>query len=105
MVQNRHRLRHIETVRERILISDGLGDVDGERLLVFSEQLDRLNQVDGQYRHLELLRRCTRTAEEVSGLDAARTDREATNRILNRVNETNENPGSKPGRSSPTVNV
>lgn len=80
--------RELETLWDRI--ENGERDIDNpadrDVLLTFSNRLDLLRQDYGPYRHLKLLRHCTRIAEHVGGLAASLEDREAAEPIVRWIN-------------------
>ena len=87
--------RHeLSTLRNRI--ENGTRDIDDptdqEVLLKFSNRLNLLREQYGAYRHLKLLRHCTRMAENVGGLADALEDREAAEAIVRWIN-TEYDPG------------
>lgn len=87
--------RHeVETLRARIAEGEREIDDPADRdiLLEFSNRLDLLRQDYGPYRHLKLLRHCTRMAEHVGGLAAALEDRAAAEAIVRWIN-TEYDPG------------
>lgn len=83
----------LSTLREKV--RDGERDIsnpaDTDRLLEFSDELDLLRTEYSDYRHLKLLRHCTRIAEHVGGLDAALRDEEAAKDIVRWINRTYDN--------------
>lgn len=85
--------QEIERLRERI--SNGERDIDSKddckALLEFSDTLDLLREEYGNYRHLKLLRHCTRMAEHVGGLAKAVEDREAAEDIVRWIHATYDN--------------
>jgi site-specific recombinase XerD/ribosomal protein L37AE/L43A len=83
----------VDRLRERITEGEREieSEADRERLLEFSDRLDLLREEYGDHRHLKLLRHCTRIAEHVGGLNAALTDREATEDIVRWIHSQYEN--------------
>lgn len=79
-------------LRDRIRESEELSDKDRESLLKFSDELDLLSEEYSDHRHEKLLRHATIMAENVGGLTAALTDKEATDRIVRWIHDTYENP-------------
>lgn len=81
----------IETLRERVRESDEIAAPDREVLLEFSNELYLLQTEYGDYRHLKLLRHCTRMAEHVGGLADALDNRDAAENIVRWINRTYDN--------------
>ncbi|WP_135852585.1 site-specific integrase [Halorussus salinus] len=83
----------VETLREKI--ENGERDIDQQAdrdaLLEFSRTLDLLSTEYSDYRHLKLLRHCTRMAEHVGGLADALDDRDAAEDIVAWINRTYDN--------------
>lgn len=84
--------KQIETLREKIENGErGGSDDDKEVLLDFSNEI-RLRGTDySDYRHLKLLRHCTRIAEEVGGLADALDDRDTAEEIALWIEEEYDN--------------
>jgi len=83
----------VETLREKIETGDRDIDHEADRdaLLEFSRTLDLLSTEYSDYRHLKLLRHCTRMAEHVGGLADALEDRDAAEAIVTWINRTYDN--------------
>jgi len=68
----------VTSLRKRIRERErDITDEDAEALLTFSDQLDLMKSEYSDYRHLKLLRHCTRMAEATEQLAAAAHDRDA----------------------------
>ena len=81
----------IDRLRERIRDSDELSEADRNALLDFSDELFLRRSEYSGHRHEKLLRHCTRMAEEVGGLAAAREDRAAAEELVRWMNRTYDN--------------
>jgi integrase len=86
--------REIEALRDRLESGDR-GDTERAReaLLGLSDNLDLIPSEVGNYRHRDILRRCTIMAEAVGGdvLVDALDDREAAERVVRWINRTHDN--------------
>lgn len=82
----------VDALRERIETGErGGSEADREALLEFSDELLLIPSEVGEYRHVKLLRHCTRMAEHAGGLVDALTDRDAAEDIV-RIHREYENP-------------
>ncbi|MBX0303714.1 tyrosine-type recombinase/integrase [Haloarcula salinisoli] len=81
----------VESLRERIQDSSDICEEDREALLAFSDRLYLLKSEYTDYRHEKLLRHCTRIAEQVGDLAAARENRNAAEDIVRWINQTYDN--------------
>lgn len=85
--------REIEMLRERLENGDRGGSARArDRLLELSDNIDLLRSQCGDYRHRDILRRCTRMAEETGRLVDALASREAAEDILRWINANYDNP-------------
>ena len=85
---------NLESLVERLENGDrDPSSADRDALLTFSEELMLRKQETGYYRHLKLLRHCTRIAEEVGDdvLTRSLTDREAVKQIVSWIHSTYDN--------------
>jgi integrase len=81
----------IENLRTRIRESDEITDADAELLMEFSEQLELLKSEYSDYRHRDLLGRCTRIAEDAGSVSEALEDRDTAEDIVRWINRNYEN--------------
>ena len=81
----------IDNLRTRIRESDEITDADAELLMEFSEQLELLKSEYSDYRHRDLLGRCTRIAEDAGSVSKALDDRDAAEDIVRWINRNYEN--------------
>lgn len=83
----------IDTLQSRIENVERGGDseTDRELLLAFSDRLDLLREECGNYRHLKLLRHCTRLAAHAGNLDAALQGRDASEDIVRWIHREYDN--------------
>ncbi|MFB6201897.1 MAG: tyrosine-type recombinase/integrase [Halorhabdus sp.] len=81
----------LENLRERIQGSTDISDADREALLEFDDALSLLGTTYSDHRHAKLLRHCTIISENVGGLDAALTERDAAEDIVRWINDSYDN--------------
>ena len=82
----------VEGLRERIRERErDVTDEDAEALLTFSNQLDLMKSEYSDYRHLKLLRHCTRMAEATDQLADAAHDRDAAEAVVRWINREYDN--------------
>ncbi|MFB6298650.1 MAG: tyrosine-type recombinase/integrase [Halobacteriales archaeon] len=83
--------KELENLRERIATAEAITDEDREALQGFDDTLTLLNSKYSTYRHLKLLRHVTILAEQVGGVKAALTDRDAAEDIVRWINRNYDN--------------
>lgn len=85
--------KSVDNLRERIAEDHDLTETDRELLLRFSDRIDLLAEVYGDYRHLKLLGHAYRIATGLEGevLAPALEDREAAERIVAWIHRTYDN--------------